>query len=804
MSNKYDFASVEPKWQKYWEEHGSFRASEDHTKPKFYALVEFPYPSGHGMHVGHIKAYSGLEVVSRKRRMQGYNVLFPIGFDAYGLPTENTAIKTGVHPRKVTDDNIVKFTGQLKRVGFSFDWSRVIDTTDEKYYKWTQWIFLKMFEKGLAFRDKTLVNYCPSCKVVLSNEDSQGGKCDICHSEIVQKTKEVWYLRITEYADKLLQGLEEVDYLPNVKLQQQNWIGKSTGAFVNFAVKEHADEKLRIYTTRPDTLYGVTFMVIAPEHPIIQKYRDSIANIAELDAYKTECAKKSEFERTQLVKDKTGVKIDGLTGINPVTGKEIPIYISDYVMMGYGTGAIMAVPAHDTRDYDFAKKFGIDIIEVIKGGDISKEAYTGDGEMVNSGILNGITNKKDAIAKMLEVLAEKGCGEKGVQYKMKDWAFNRQRYWGEPIPIVYCPKCGMVPVPYDQLPLRLPPVENFEPGKDGESPLAKIESFVNCKCPKCGAAARRETDTMPQWAGSSWYFLRYCDPHNDKEFASQEALKYWMQVDWYNGGMEHVTRHMIYSRFWHKFLYDLDLVPTSEPYAKRTAQGLILGPDGEKMSKSRGNVVDPNDVVDVYGADVLRLYVLFMGDYEKAAPWSDSSVKGCKRFVDRIWALQDKVTDSDSYSDALRSKMHKTIKKVSEDIESMKFNTAIAAMMTLLNDIYDAGSITRKEFRDLLVLLYPFAPHVSEELYQLIGCEGVLSEQEWVTYDEALCVDDMIEIVVQINGKVKTKMNIPADAEKEAVLEQAAADTKIMEATAGKTIIKQIYVPKKLVNFVVK
>ena len=804
MSNKYDFAAVEPKWQKYWEEHGSFRAKEDHTKPKFYALVEFPYPSGHGMHVGHIKAYSGLEVVSRKRRMQGYNVLFPIGFDAYGLPTENTAIKTGVHPRKVTDDNIVKFTGQLKRVGFSFDWSRVIDTTDEHYYKWTQWIFLKMFEKGLAFRDKTLVNYCPSCKVVLSNEDSQGGKCDICHSEIVQKTKEVWYLRITEYADKLLQGLEEVDYLPNVKLQQQNWIGKSTGAFVNFAVKEHADEKLRIYTTRPDTLYGVTFMVIAPEHPIIQKYRDSIANIADLDAYKAECAKKSEFERTQLVKDKTGVKIEGLTGINPITGKEIPIYISDYVMMGYGTGAIMAVPAHDTRDYDFAKKFGIDIIEVIKGGDISKEAYTGDGEMVNSGILNGITNKKDAIEKMLEVLAEKGCGEKGVQYKMKDWAFNRQRYWGEPIPIVYCPKCGMVPVPYEELPLRLPPVENFEPGKDGESPLAKIESFVNCKCPKCGAAARRETDTMPQWAGSSWYFLRYCDPHNDKEFASQEALKYWMPVDWYNGGMEHVKRHMIYSRFWHKFLYDLDLVPTSEPYAKRTAQGLILGPDGEKMSKSKGNVVDPNDVVDVYGADVLRLYVLFMGDYEKAAPWSESSVKGCKRFVDRIWALQDKVTDSDSYSDALRSKMHKTIKKVSEDIEAMKFNTAIAAMMTLLNDIYDAGSITKKEFRDLLILLYPFAPHISEELYQVIGCEGVLSEQEWVTYDEAQCVDDTIEIVVQINGKVRAKLEIPADAEKDAVLAQAAAEPKVSEAIAGKTIIKQIYVPKKLVNFVAK
>ncbi len=803
MSKKYDFASVEPKWQKYWNEHKSFEASEDHTKPKFYALVEFPYPSGHGMHVGHIKAYSGLEVVSRKRRMQGYNVLFPIGFDAYGLPTENTAIKTGVHPRKVTDDNIVKFTGQLKRVGFSFDWSRVIDTTDENYYKWTQWIFLKMFEKGLVFRDKTLVNYCPSCKVVLSNEDSQGGKCDVCHSDIVQKTKEVWYLRITEYADKLLQGLEEVDYLPNVKLQQQNWIGKSTGAFVDFAIKEQ-DEKLEIYTTRPDTLYGVTFMVIAPEHPIIQKYRDSISNIADLDAYKAECAKKSEFERTQLVKDKTGVKIEGLTGINPITGKEIPIYISDYVMMGYGTGAIMAVPAHDSRDYDFAKKFGIDIIEVIQGGDITKEAYTGDGEMVNSGVLNGISNKKDAIAKMLEILEEKGCGKKGVQYKMKDWAFNRQRYWGEPIPIVHCPQCGMVPVPYEELPLRLPPVENFEPGTDGESPLAKIDSFVHCNCPKCGGAARRETDTMPQWAGSSWYFLRYCDPHNDKEFASQEALQYWMPVDWYNGGMEHVTRHMIYSRFWHKFLYDLGLVPTSEPYAKRTAQGLILGPDGEKMSKSRGNVVDPNDVVDVYGADVLRLYVLFMGDYEKAAPWSENSVKGCKRFIDRIWALQDKVTDSDSYSDALRSKMHKTIKKVSGDIESMKFNTAIAAMMTLLNDIYDAGSITRKEFRDLLILLYPFAPHVSEELYQVIGCEGVLSEQEWVTYDEALCVDDTIEIVVQINGKVKAKLEIPADAEKDAVLAQAAAEPKIAEATAGKNIIKQIYVPKKLVNFVVK
>ena len=756
---EYNFSAIESKWQKYWDEHKTFEASNDFSKKKFYGLVEFPYPSGHGMHVGHIKAYSGLEVVSRKRRMQGYNVLFPIGFDAYGLPTENTAIKTGVHPRKVTDDNIKKFTGQLKKVGFSFDWSRVIDTTDENYYKWTQWIFLKMFENGLVFRDKTLVNYCPSCKVVLSNEDSQGGHCDVCHSEIVQKTKEVWYLRITEYADKLLQGLEEVDYLPNIKLQQQNWIGKSTGAFVNFKIKEQ-DEQLKIYTTRPDTLYGVTFMVIAPEHPIIQKYRNSIANIADLDAYKTECAKKSEFERTQLVKDKTGVKIDGLTAINPITGKEIPIYISDYVMMGYGTGAIMAVPAHDTRDYDFAKKFGIDIIEVIKGGDISKEAYTGDGEMVNSGELNGITNKKEAIEKMLTVLEKLGCGEKGVQYKMKDWAFNRQRYWGEPIPIVHCPHCGMVAVPYDELPLKLPPVENFEPGTDGESPLAKIDSFVHCKCPKCGCDAKRETDTMPQWAGSSWYFLRYCDPNNNNEFASQEALKYWMPVDWYNGGMEHVTRHMIYSRFWHKFLYDLGLVPTSEPYAKRTAQGLILGPDGEKMSKSRGNVVDPNDVVDEYGADVLRLYVLFMGDYEKAAPWSESSVKGCKRFVDRIWALQDKVVDSDEYSDKLRSLMHKTIKKVSDDIESMKFNTAIASMMTLLNEIYNVGSITKKEFRDFLIILNPFAPHVTEELYQMIGCEGVLDEQEWVTYDEALCKDDTIEIVCQINGKVKSKLTI--------------------------------------------
>ena len=799
---RYDYAAAEKKWQQYWEEHGTFKAETDSKKPKFYALVEFPYPSGAGMHVGHIKAYSGLEVVSRKRRLEGYNVLFPIGFDAYGLPTENTAVKTGVHPRIVTDNNIAKFTNQLKRVGFSFDWSRVIDTTDERYYKWTQWIFLKMFEKGLVFRDKTLVNYCPSCKVVLSNEDSQGGKCDICHSDIVQKTKEVWYLRITEYADKLLQGLDEVNYLPNIRLQQENWIGKSTGAFVNFTVKENG-EQLRIYTTRPDTLYGVTFMVIAPEHPIIEKYRDSIANIAALDDYKAECAKKSEFERTQLVKDKTGVKIEGLTAINPVTEKEVPIYISDYVMMGYGTGAIMAVPAHDTRDYDFAKKFGIDIIPVINGGDISKEAYTGEGEMINSGALNGISNKKDAIAKMLDVLAEKGCGEKGVQYKMKDWAFNRQRYWGEPIPIVHCPKCGMVAVPYDELPLKLPPVENFQPGTDGESPLAKIDEFVNCKCPKCGGDAKRETDTMPQWAGSSWYFLRYCDPDNDQAFASQEALKYWMPVDWYNGGMEHVTRHMIYSRFWHRFLYDMGEVPCDEPYAKRTAQGLILGPDGEKMAKSRGNTIDPNDVVDQYGADVLRVYVLFMGDYEQSAPWSETSMKGCKRFLDRIWALQEKLIDGDEYRPETVSLMHKTMKKVSEDIEAMKFNTAVAAMMSLINDIYSIGSINKAEMKTLLILLNPFAPHITEEMYS--GIFGaILNEQEWVKYDEKLCVDSTIEVAVQVNGKIKAKINIPAEAEQNEVLEIAKKDGAVAAAIDGKNIVKEIYVKGRLVNIVVK
>ena len=799
---KYDFKNIEEKWQKVWDEKQAFVCSEDTSKPKFYGLVEFPYPSGAGMHVGHIKAYSGLEVVSRKRRMQGYNVLFPIGFDAYGLPTENSAIKFNTHPRILTDRNIEKFTSQLKRVGFSFDWTKTVDTTEEGYYKWTQWIFLKLFEHGLVFRDNALVNYCPSCKVVLSNEDSQGGKCDICHSDIVQKSKAVWYLRITEYADKLLQGLEEVEYPENIKMQQKNWIGKSEGAFVDFTVKE-LGEKLRVYTTRCDTLFGVTFMVIAPEHPIIEANRDKISNIDALDAYKEECAKKTEFERTQLTKDKTGVKIEGLTAINPVNNKEIPIYISDYVMMGYGTGAIMAVPAHDQRDYEFAKKFGIDIIEVIKGGDISVEAYAGDGEMVNSEFLNGFTNKKDSINKMLEFINEKGIGEKGVQYKMKDWAFNRQRYWGEPIPIIHCPKCGIVPVPYDELPLRLPEVQNFEPGEGGESPLAKIDSYVNCKCPKCNGDAKRETDTMPQWAGSSWYFLRYIDPKNENVFASKEKLKYWLPVDWYNGGMEHVTRHLIYSRFWHKFLYDIGEVPTNEPYSKRSAQGLILGEDGEKMSKSKGNVVDPNDVVDAFGADVLRVYILFMGDYGMAAPWSDSSVKGCKRFLEKVADLFDMAKGTGG-TPKLESAMHKTIKKVSQDIEDMKFNTAIAAMMTLVNTICEEKTLTVDELKTFVRLLCPFAPHLCEEMWANLGGEGLCSLAEWPTYDESKTVDSTVEVVVQINGKLRAKLLVAADISKDDAIAAAKADERIAAEIAGKTVIKEIYVPGKIVNLVVK
>ena len=801
MAN-YDFKSIEKKWQDRWEKEGTFKAVDDFSLPKFYGLIEFPYPSGAGMHVGHIKAYSGMEVICRKRRMQGYNVLFPIGFDAFGLPAENYAIKTGTHPRIVTDRNIHNFTGQLKRVGFAFDWSRVVDTTDTDYYKWTQWIFLKMFEHGLVFRDKAFVNYCPSCKCVLSNEDSQGGKCDICHSDVVQKSKDVWFLRITEYADKLLDGLKHVDFPANIKAQQENWIGRSTGAFVNFTLSG-TDETMRIYTTRPDTLFGVTFMVMAPEHPLIDKYSERISNMDEVEKYRTECGKKTEFERTQLVKDKTGVKLDGLTAINPVNGKEIPIFISDYVMMGYGTGAIMAVPAHDQRDWDFAKTFGIDIVQVIKGGDIEKEAYAGDGEMINSDFLNGTDNKKESIEKMLVFLKERGIGEKGVQYKMKDWAFNRQRYWGEPIPIIHCPNCGMVAVPENELPLKLPEVENFEPGEGGESPLAKIDSFVNCTCPKCGAPAKRETDTMPQWAGSSWYFLRYIDPHNDKCFADKDKLKYWLPVNWYNGGMEHVTRHLIYSRFWHRFLYDIGEVPVPEPYAKRSGLGLVLGADGVKMSKSRGNVVDPDDVIKKYGADTLRTYIMFMSDYSASAPWKESGVKGCKRFLERVASLAD-IASGSGTTKKLESIMNKTVKKVSQDIEDMKFNTAIAAMMTCLNEINEVGSLTKDELSVFLRLLCPFAPHLCEEMWEQLGGEGLCSTAQWPDYDESKCVDDEIEIAVQVNGRVRDRFTVPADIDAAGAIAGAKALDKVKEFTDGMVFVKELYVPGKLVNLVVK
>ncbi len=803
----YNFKKIEPKWQAKWEEAGIFHAKDFDKKPKWYGLVEFPYPSGAGMHVGHIKAYSSVEVLARKRRMQGYNVLFPMGFDSFGLPAENYAIKTNTHPHDITTKNIEHFKEQMRQVGFSFDWTREIATSLSDYYKWTQWIFLKLFEHGLVFRAKTLVNYCPHCKVVLSNEDSQGGKCDICHSDVVQLPKDVWYLRITEYADKLLKGLDDVDYPDSIKQQQVTWIGKSTGAFVNFKLSDkngtELQDQLEIYTTRCDTLYGVTFMVVAPEHPALDKYKDQIENWDDVTAYREVCAKKTEFERTQLVKEKTGVQIQGLCGINPITGKQIPIFIADYVMMGYGTGAIMAVPAHDQRDYDFAKKFHVPIVQVIKGGDIEKEAYTGDGEMINSGVLDGMTNKKDSIAKMLDYLEEKGIGHKGVQYKMKDWAFNRQRYWGEPIPLIHCPKCGTVGVPESELPLTLPDVENFEPGTDGQSPLAKIDSFVNCTCPKCGGAAKRETDTMPQWAGSSWYYLRFCDPHNDKAFADQDKLKYWMPVDHYNGGMEHVTRHLLYSRFWHKFLYDIGQVPTAEPYAKRTYQGLILGPDGEKMSKSKGNVIDPLNIVDLYGADTLRTYVLFMSDYTAAAPWSDEGVRGCKRFLDRVAGLTEIMT-AEKEDSALESRIHKTIKKVSEDIERMKFNTAIAAMMALINDYYKAGSITRNDLEIFLKLLSPFAPHITEEIWSELGNDGFVTVAAWPEYDEEKTKDSVINYGVQVNGKLKGNIDIPAEAGQEEAVAAAKADAGVARALDGKTIVKTIFVKGKILNFVVR
>lgn len=805
MREKYIPQQIEKKWQKIWEDNKAFETHYDPNKKKYYVLEMFPYPSGN-LHMGHVRNYSIGDVVARFKKMQGFNVIHPMGFDAFGMPAENAAIQHGIAPVKWTYSNIDNMTRQQKELGLSYDWDRKVLTCSEDYYKHTQKLFEIFYKKGLAYKKEAKVNWCNSCHTVLANEQVEEGKCWRCKNPVVKKDLSQWFLKITAYADRLLADLDHMPGWPErVKTMQRNWIGRSTGTQFSFTV-EGMDEQIPVYTTRVDTVYGVTYMVLAPEHPLVPKLIESNPDKASLETFIERMRNENDIVRTAEDAPKEGM-FTGSYAIHPLTGERIPIWIANYVLYEYGTGAVMAVPQGDQRDWEFAKKYNLPVKLVIqnKEHDLKLEdmdkAYDTDGFLINSGKFDGLTSgeAREAITKKIE---EMGIGNGKVNYRLRDWLISRQRYWGCPIPIIHCPHCGNVLVPEKDLPVVLPEDVNFVAG--ATSPLETSETFLHCKCPQCGADATRETDTMDTFIDSSWYFLRYCDPHNDKEFASQEALKYWMPVDWYNGGMEHVTRHMIYSRFWHKFLYDLDLVPTSEPYAKRTAQGLILGPDGEKMSKSRGNVVDPNDVVDVYGADVLRLYVLFMGDYEKAAPWSESSVKGCKRFIDRIWALQDKMTDSDSYSDALRSKMHKTIKKVSEDIEAMKFNTAIAAMMTLLNDIYDAGSITKKEFRDLLILLYPFAPHISEELYQVIGCEGVLSEQEWVTYDEALCVDDMIEIVVQINGKVKAKLEIPADAEKDDVLAQAAADAKIKEATAGKTIIKQIYVPKKLVNFVVK
>jgi len=800
----YNPQAIEKKWQDIWEKNETFKALDNSEKKKFYALVEFPYPSGVGLHVGHIRAYTSLEVISRKRRLEGYNVLFPIGWDAFGLPTENYAMQTGKHPRIVTDENIKVFTGQLKQAGYSFDWSRTVDTTDPNYYKWTQWIFLQLFKHGLAFKDKTYVNFCNKCKVVLANEESQNGVCDRCGSEVVQMEKDVWFLKIREYADKLLEGLNDVDFLPRIRLEQENWIGRSYGAEVDFKVKDTSDS-LRVFTTRPDTLYGVTFMVIAPEHPFLEKYADQITNLDEIKDYQTQSKKKTEFERVQLAKDKTGVEIKGLSAINPVSGEIVPIWVADYVMMGYGTGAIMAVPAHDTRDWEFAKKFNIPIIEVIAGGDVEKEAFTdvNDGEMINSGILNGL-RVKEAIDKIIDYLQENKIGERKTNYKMKDWAFNRQRYWGEPIPIIHCPKCGMVPVPESELPVTLPVVENYQPTETGESPLANISEWVNVKCPVCGEDAKRETDTMPQWAGSSWYFLRYMDPNNHDAIASKENFDYWGPIDWYNGGMEHVTRHLIYSRFWHRFLYDIGVVPFKEPYAKRTAQGLILGGDGEKMSKSRGNVVNPNDIINEFGADTLRTYTMFIGDYEKYAIWSDSSVKGCKRFLDRVWKLQEILTDEKGISKQHTSLIHKTIKKVSEDYEAMKFNTAIAAMMSAVNDFYNDKFITKDELKAFITLLNPVAPHITEEIWETQGYGGMLNKAQWPTWDEEKTVDDVIELPVQISGKVRGKIVVSKDADLQTAKKIALADENINKYTEGKTIVKEIYVPGKIFNIVVK
>ena len=806
----YDFTAIENKWQKYWDEHKTFHAENDYSKPKFYALVEFPYPSGQGLHIGHPRPYTAMDIVSRKRRLQGYNVLFPMGWDAFGLPTENFAIKNKIHPAIVTKNNVARFKAQLKSLGLSFDWDREINTTDPDYFKWTQWIFLKLFKAGLAYKKEMNVNWCTSCKVVLANEEVVNGKCERCGGEVVHKVKSQWMLKITEYAQKLIDDLDSVDYFEKIKTAQKNWIGRSTGAEVDFTTT--AGDMLTIYTTRPDTLFGATYMVISPEHPIIEKWADKLQNMDAIREYQAAAARKSDFDRTEMNKDKTGVKLEGVRAVNPVNGKEIPIFISDYVLMTYGTGAIMAVPAHDTRDWEFAKVFNLPIIEVVKGGeDVQKEAFTdcATGIMVNSEFLDGLS-VEDAKVKIKEWLTANGKGREKVNYKLRDWVFSRQRYWGEPIPVVNCEKCGWVALPESELPLKLPDVDSYMPTDTGESPLSTLESFINTTCPCCGGPAKRETDTMPQWAGSSWYFLRYCNPHNDKELASKEALKYWMPVDWYNGGMEHTTLHLLYSRFWHKFLYDQGVVPCKEPYMKRTSHGMILGKDPErpgeftKMSKSKGNVVNPDDVVKEYGADTLRLYEMFVGDFEKAAPWQENGIKGCKRFLDRVWAMQEKVVPGDEYSDKLRASMHKTIKKVSEDIETLKFNTAIATMMGLLNEIDAAGSLTRADYRTLLILLNPFAPHITEELYQVMGYEGVLNEQKWVEYDEKLCVEDSVEIVVQVNGKVKARFNAPVDCAKEE-LENLAFDLPEIKAlTDGKTVVKKIAVPNKLVNIVVK
>ena len=800
---KYEFNRIERKWQDRWAKAGCYHAVTGDPKPKYYALVEFPYPSGQGLHVGHARPYTAMDVVARKRRMEGYNVLFPMGYDAFGLPTENYAIKNHIHPAKVTHDNIANFTKQLKMLGYSFDWDRVVDTTDPGYYKWTQWIFLQLFKKGLAYKTSMPVNWCTSCKCVLANEEVVNGVCERCGSEVIRKEKSQWMLKITEYAQRLIDDLDQVDFIERVKTQQKNWIGRSTGAEVTFNTTQGDD--LVVYTTRPDTLFGATYMVLSPEHPYINKWKDVLTNWDDVNAYVEAAARKSDFERTELVKEKTGVKLEGVKGINPVNGKEIPIFISDYVLVSYGTGAIMAVPAHDDRDWEFAKKFGCDIIEVVQGGDIEKEAFTlkdDTGIMVNSDFLNGLT-VKDAIPVMKKWLTEKGIGHEKVNYKLRDWVFSRQRYWGEPIPLVKCPKCGWVPLPEDQLPLLLPEVDSYEPTDNGESPLAPMTDWVNTTCPHCGGPAQRETDTMPQWAGSSWYFLRYMDPHNDKALASPEALKYWGQVDWYNGGMEHTTLHLLYSRFWHKFLYDLGVVPFAEPYHKRTSHGMILGEGGEKMSKSRGNVVNPNDVVDQYGADTMRTYIMFIGDFEKAAAWSDNAVKGCKRFLDRIWNLADQVKDADAYGKDNEAAVHKTIKKVSDDIENMKFNTAIAALMSLTNQFYDKG-VNKAEFKTMLQLLSPFAPHMADELWERFGFEGMACTSRWPVYDESKTVASEVTIAVQVGGKLKTTVTIPTDSEQDAVLAVVTADSKIQKLMEGKDLVKVIHVPNKLMNLILK